>query len=121
VVDWAYVHFEEQGNNGQMVETFYPAKILEFIKFEGKTEAVVQCTERQLLWSNLQKNFVQKVTLGTDTNISTVTVPLLSLIHPLCVIPDYGGATTSYIVVLPRRNWTQYFGDRIVNERNVIE
>ena len=51
--------------------------------------------------------------LGNDDAISTVTVPLLSLVHPLCVIPDYGGNGTSYIVVLPRRNWSRYFGDRI--------
>ena len=51
--------------------------------------------------------------LGTNDAISTVTVPLLLLVHPLCVTPDYGGNGTSYIVVLPRRNWRRYFGDRI--------
>jgi hypothetical protein len=65
-------------------------------------------------WSRVKKNFLEKVILGTNDAISTVTVPLLLLIHPLCVIPDYGGGNgTLYIVVLPRRNWSRYFGDRI--------
>ena len=54
-----------------------------------------------------------KVSLGTNDAISTVTVPISSLVHPLCVITDYGGNGTSYIVVLPRRYWSRYFGDKI--------
>ena len=54
-----------------------------------------------------------KVSLGSNDAISTVTVPLLLLVHQLCVIPDYGYNGTSYIVVLPRRDWSRYFGDRI--------
>ncbi len=34
---------------------------------------------------------VVKLQLGTDVNISFVTVPIESLVHPLCVIPDSGG------------------------------
>ncbi len=45
-----------------------------------------------------------------------MTVPISSLVHPLCVIPDYGGHITSFIVVLPKRNWIRYFGDRIMTE-----
>ena len=84
------------------MKSLYPAKILGFIKFEDRTEAVIQCTEKQLRWSRVKKNFPVKVSLGTNDAISTVTVPILSLVHPLCVIPDYGGNGTSYIVVLPR-------------------
>ena len=83
-----------------------------FIKFEERTEAVIQCTEKLLRWSRVRKNFLEKVIIGTNDVISTVTVPLLSLVHPLCVVQDYGGNGTSYIVVLPRRNWSGYFGDR---------
>ncbi len=95
------------------MERFYPAKVLGFIKFEEKTEAVIHCTENPLRWSRVKKNFLVKVILGTNDAISTVTVLLLSLVHPLCVIPDYGGNGTSFIVVLPRRNWSRYYGDRI--------
>ena len=75
--------------------------------------AVIQCTESPLSWSSVEKNFLYKVVLGLNNEISTVTVPLLSLVHPLCVIPDYGGDGTSYFVVLPRRNCSRYFGNRI--------
>jgi hypothetical protein len=40
--------------------------------------------------------------------------PITSIVHPLCVIPDYGGGENAYMVVLPKRNWSRYFGDRIV-------
>jgi hypothetical protein len=111
--DWAYVHVEEVVANGDTVERFYPAKVLGFIKFEERTEAVIQCTEKPLCWSRGKKKILVKVILGTNDAISTVTVPLLLLVHPLCVVPDYGGNGTLYIVVLPRRNWSRYFGDRI--------
>lgn len=111
--DWAYVHFEEVCANGDSVERFYPSKILGFVTFDTTTMAVIQCTERPLSWSSVEKNFLCKVVLGLNDEISTVTVPLLSLVHPLCVIPDYGGDGTSYFVVLPRRNWSRYFGNRI--------
>ena len=110
----AYVHFQEGGGDINAVESFYPAKILGFVKFDQKTEAVIQCTERPLHWSTLKNKFVVKVSLGTNDDISIVAVPLSSLVHPLCVIPDYRGDGKSYIVVLPRRNWSRYFGDRIV-------
>ena len=57
-----------------------------------------------------------EIILGTDVVVSVVTVPLSSLVHPLCVVPDYGGHGTSYLVILPRRNWGRYFGDKVLNE-----
>ena len=89
--DWAYVHFEETITNGEIVERFYPAKILGFVKFEERTEAVIQCTDKPLRWSRVKKQFVVKVNLGTDDSVSVVTVPLSLFVHPLCVVPDYGG------------------------------
>ena len=111
--DWVYVHFEEMNALGETVESYYPSKILGFVKFEERTEAVIHCTEKPLRWSSVKKKFLVKVSIGKDPSISIVTVPISSFIHPLCVIPDYGGEGTSYIVVLPRRNWSQYFGTRI--------
>ncbi len=43
--------------------------------------------------------FFVKLQLGTDINISFVTVPIESLVHPLCVIPDSGGDRDIYFVV----------------------
>ncbi len=54
--------------------------------------------------------------IGTNIYISYVTVSISSLVHPLCVIPDYGGLSTSFIDVLPKCNWSMYFGDRIMTE-----
>ena len=56
------------------------------------------------------------ITIGTDIDVSYVTVPISSLVHPLCVIPDYGGHQTPYIVILPKRNWSRFFGERILSE-----
>ena len=114
--DWACVHFEETITNGEIVERFYPAKILGFVKFDERTEAVIQCTNKPLRWSRVKKQFVVKVILGTDDAVSVVTVPLSSFVHPLCVLPDYGGHGTSYLVVLPRRNWSRYFGEKICSD-----
>ena len=111
--DWAYVHFNERMSNGETIERYYPAKVLGFVKIEDMIEAVIQCTDKPLCWSRLKKNFIEKVDLGRDGTISIVMVPLSSLVHPLCVVPDYGGNGTSYMVILPRRNWSKYFGDRI--------
>ena len=58
-----------------------------------------------------------KIKIGTDLEISYVTVPITALVHPLCVIPD-GGDLTSYIIKLPKRNWSRYFSDVILSEYN---
>ncbi len=42
-----------------------------------------------------------------------MTVPIDALVHPLCVLPDCGGDPNTYFVVLPKRNWSRYFGDKI--------
>jgi hypothetical protein len=114
--DWAFVHFEESDRTGNIVESYYASRILGFIKGDRSTEseAIVQCTKQPLDWSQVEKNFVMKVVLGTDDKFDVVSVPITALVHPLCVIPDFGGDGNSYLVVLPRRNWSRYFGNRII-------
>jgi hypothetical protein len=34
------------------------------------------------------------------------------------VIPDTGGDRLSHIIILPKRNWSRYFGDKILSEYN---
>ncbi len=51
------------------------------------------------------KNFFVKIKLGMDFNISFVTVPIEALAHPLCVIPDSGGDSDIYFLVLLKGNW----------------
>jgi hypothetical protein len=57
--------------------------------------------------------------LGTDFNISFVMVPIEALVHPLCVIPDSGGDSNIYFVVLPEHNWSRFFGERIIITTNI--
>jgi hypothetical protein len=66
-----------------------------------------------------RKIFFVKLKLGTDFNISFVTVPIEGLVHPLCVIPDSGGDRDIYFVVLPKRNWSRFFGERIIITNNI--
>ncbi len=64
------------------------------------------------------KIFFVKMNLGMDFNISFVTVPIEALVHPLCVILDSCGDREIYFVVLPKRNWGQFFGERIIITTN---
>jgi hypothetical protein len=60
------------------------------------------------------KKFFVKMKLGMDFNISFVTAPIEALVHPLCVIQDCSGDSNIYFVVLPKCNWSQFFGERII-------
>lgn len=111
--DWVYVHFEEFNATGDTVENYYPARILGFVKLNKDIEAVVHCSEKPLTWTDIEDNFIMRTKLGSRADISIVTVPLSSLVHPLCVIPDYGSNSASYIIVLPKRNWSRIFGNKI--------
>jgi hypothetical protein len=42
-----------------------------------------------------------------------------ALVHPLCVIPDCGGDSNIYFVVLPKRNRRQFFGEGIIITKNI--
>jgi hypothetical protein len=79
------------------------------------TEAVIHCAEKPLNWSDIEENFiVVRTKLGSTVEVSIVSVPISSLVHPLCALPDYGLDSLSYIIVLvPKWNWSCYFGDKI--------
>jgi hypothetical protein len=54
--DWAYVHFEEFDiNTDETTENYYPSKILGFIQFENEVKVVIQCSEKPLVWSELEQ------------------------------------------------------------------
>jgi hypothetical protein len=112
--DWALVHFHKENNQGEEIKNHYPSKILGFLDVEEKREAVIQCSVKPLVWSVVERNFIVKLKLGTDFNVSFVTVPIEALVHPLCVIPDSGDDRDIYSVVLPKCNLSQFFGERIV-------
>jgi hypothetical protein len=85
--DWAMVHFEETNNLGHKVENYYPSKLLGFITTNGTLEAVIQCSINPIDWNNIQQNVIVETQLGNQTN--------------------------KYFVVLPKRNWSPYFGKNI--------
>jgi len=39
----------------------------------GTPEAVIQCSEKPLIWSDLEKIFFVKTIMGTDIDVSCVT------------------------------------------------
>ncbi len=65
------------------------------------------------------KIFFVKMKLGMGFSISFVTVPIEALVHPLCVIPDSGGDRDIFFVVLPKRNWSRFVGERIIITTNI--
>jgi len=111
--DWAIIHFEDTNDLGDLIETFYPAKLHGFIVIDGERTAVVQCSLKQLYWDDVERNFIQSIQLGTDFDVSYVTVPIEAIVHPLCVFPDNGNDPDKYFVVLPKRNWSRVFGNSI--------
>ena len=66
----------------------YPSKILGFININGNDEAVIQCANKHLCWDDLIKHFIIPVTIGCQFDVSFVVVPIESIVHPLCCIPD---------------------------------
>ena len=60
-----------------------------------------------------ENEIAAKFTLGTDINVFYVTVPVEAIVHPLCVIPDIGGDSNEYFVILPKKSWSRLFGNKI--------
>ena len=112
--DWAMVHFEETNYLGEIVENYYPSRLLGFITTNSTQEVVIQCSVNPIQWDTIQQNFIVKIQLGGNFNVSFVTVPIESIVHPLCIFPDDGDQTDKYFVVLPKRNWSHFFGNNIV-------
>jgi hypothetical protein len=110
--DWAMVHFKEQDNFGNEIENYYPSMLLGFVSIKGEQKAIIQCSLKPLSWDHLQEKFIVEIELGTNFNVSFVTVPVNSIIHPLCVFSDEE-KLNRYYVVLPKRNWTHFFGNSI--------
>jgi hypothetical protein len=111
---WAYVHFQEISADGIDVENHYPSRIIGFIELDGRiTEAVIQCTEKPLLWSEIETDLFSTVKLDTSVDISIVTVPISALVQSLCVFSESSTSKERFVVVLPKQNWSRYFGSKI--------
>jgi hypothetical protein len=107
--DWAMVHFEEKHNLGEIVENYYPSRLLGFITTTNTQEPVIQCSVNPIQWDTIQQNFIVEIQLGRNFNISFVTMPIESIVHSLCIFPDDRDQTDKYFVVLPKRNWSCFF------------
>jgi hypothetical protein len=108
------VHFKETNNLGDKVENYYPPRLLGFFTSNGTCEAVIQCSINPIDWEDIQQNFIVETQLGTNFHVSFVIVPIDSVVHLLCVFLDDGSdQTNKYFVVLPKRNWSRYFGNNI--------
>jgi hypothetical protein len=107
------VHFQETNQFGENIGTFYPSWLLGFITSNGTREAVIQCSLNLISWEDVQQKFVVDIEIGQNFNTSFVFVPIEFIVHPLCVIPDNGDNLNKYFVVLPKQNWSQFFGNNI--------
>ncbi len=74
--DWAMVYFEETNNLGEIVENYYPSRLLGFITTKNTQEVVIQCSVNPIQWDTILQNFIVEIQLGRIFNISFVTVPI---------------------------------------------
>jgi hypothetical protein len=81
--DWAMVHFEETNNLGDIVEKDYPSRLLGFIATNSTQEAIIQRSVNPIQWDTIQQNFLVKIQLGRNFNVSFVTLPIKSIVLPL--------------------------------------
>jgi hypothetical protein len=106
-------HFEETNPFGENIETFYPSWLLGFITSNGTREAVIQRLLNPLSWEDIQQNFVVDIEIGQNFDVSFGFVPIKLIAHPLCVIPEDGDNMNKNFVVLPKQNWSYFFGNSI--------
>ncbi len=97
---------------GNEIENYFSSMLLGFVSIKGEHKAIIQCLLKPLSWDHLQEKFIVEIELGTNFNVSFVTVPVNSIVHPLCIFPD-GEKLNRYYVVLPKRNWSPFFEDNI--------
>ena len=114
--DWAYVQYLEKTSGGNEITRYYPSLVLGFIQFDVDEEchAVIRTSTKNLPWDVREKEFVSSFSLSTDFKKHYELAPLSSIVHPIYAFKDYGGMSTDYFCTLPKRNWAQYFDDKIV-------
>jgi hypothetical protein len=87
--------------------------LLGFITSNGTCEAVIQCLLNPLSWEDIQQKFAVDIEIGQNFNAFFVFVPIQLIVHPLCIIPDNGDNLNKCFVVLPKQNWSCFFGNNI--------
>ena len=106
--DWAYIHYIIESDDGP-TEEYYPSRIIGFVEDgdEDEITAIVHCSEEPVAWDDVEKQFCVHFKLCSAKG-SEQQVPLSSLLHPICVMPNYG-SEDEYIMILPKGQWSKYF------------
>ena len=117
--DWGYVHYREKIGR-RWENKHFPSLILGYINFprdDGSgTEssfAAIRTSVKPVKWNKIQENFVQEFRLSRSFTTSHTIVPISAIVHPLIVISDHDGNPDKFFVVLPKRNWADYFSNLI--------
>ena len=100
--------------------------ILGFVKFtdEDEHQAIIRTSTKDLPWETRTKEFISSFLLSTNFEMNYEMVPVSSVVHPLCAFQDYGGPVNKFFTPLPKRNWAQYFDDKInvtPNQLDLVE
>ena len=100
--------------NTVLPEQYFPSKILGFIRDDDdEVHAVIQCAVNPLPWEEVEEKFIAKFELCSTVGKEYI-VPLSSLSHPICVVPDYGSPLSNmYMLILPKGQWSEYFARQV--------
>ncbi len=91
-----------------------------FIQDGEDVNAIVQCAIDPVPWSKLEEEFIAIFCLCTDVGKEEIG-RMSSLIHPICVVPDYGAENKNrYMMMLPKGQWSDYFARFVDNGRNSL-
>ncbi len=80
---------------------------------DDEVHAVIQCAVNPLPWEEVEEKFIAKFELCSTVGKEYI-VPLSSLSHPICVVPDYGSPLSNmYMLILPKGQWSEYFARQV--------
>ena len=99
--DWAYVHHEIKDKEISKA-VHYPSKILGFLQDGEEINAIIQCEIVPVPWSWLKEEFIAKFSLNMDVGKEEIVL-MSSLVHPICVVPDFGVENKNgFMMILPK-------------------
>jgi len=119
--DWTYLHYSEWDVDDTPVDKYYPSQLLGFISVDDGPTEIAACTSlTSVAWETIEDNLFKRFKLSEDFNNNCVICSVCAVVHPLCVIPDFGGNKNAYMVVLPKCNRSRYFGDQIQSRKRKV-
>ncbi len=106
--DWALVEYLMEEDEDATTQ-YYPSKILGFVTVDGTKKAAVQSAVEPMTWEHLENSFFVRGKLDMNFEVSFILIPVTAIVLPLCVVPNFGGSTDEFIVLLPKTNWGKHF------------